>query len=90
MSAGEETFERVFWQVLNDLQEGEAKPIESYLRLVPREDREELSLMLADVLLARGPASAPAPLRARGTSGPSRSSTRCSAAAAKPVFCQAP
>jgi len=59
VSAGEETFERVFWQVLNDLQEGEAKPIESYLRLVPREDREELSLMLADVLLARGPASAP-------------------------------
>lgn len=59
MSAGDEVFERVFWQALNDLQQGAAKPIEAYLRLVPREDREELSRMLADVLLARGPSSGP-------------------------------
>ncbi|HEU5106753.1 MAG TPA: hypothetical protein VFU11_13060 [Solirubrobacterales bacterium] len=57
MSANNEVFERVFWQALNDLEQGEAQPIEHYLRLVPEEDRQELSGMLADVLLARGPAS---------------------------------
>lgn len=55
----EEAFERAFWQALNDLKEGAEKPIESYLRLVPREQRDELGRMLADLLLARGPAPAP-------------------------------
>lgn len=59
MSAADEAFERVFWQALDDLKEGSAKPIESYLRLVPREQRDELGQMLADVLLARGPAPTP-------------------------------
>jgi hypothetical protein len=55
----EEAFERAFWQALNDLKEGAEKPIESYLRLVPHEQRDELGRMLADLLLARGPAPAP-------------------------------
>ena len=55
MSA-EDAFERAFWQALNDLREGSEKPIEDYLRLVPSEDRQELSRMLADVLHAQGPA----------------------------------
>jgi hypothetical protein len=59
MSAGEEAFERAFWQAINDLREGEEKPIESYLRLVPKEDRPQLSQMLADVFLARGPGASP-------------------------------
>ncbi len=53
----EEAFERAFWQALNDLKEGSEKPIESYLRLVPRGQRDELGRMLADLLLARGPAA---------------------------------
>lgn len=59
MSATEEAFERAFWQALDDLKEGSEKPIEDYLRLVPREDRQELSRMLADVLQARGPLPVP-------------------------------
>jgi hypothetical protein len=55
MSTGEEAFERAFWQAINDLKQGEEKPIEDYLRLVPKEDRSQLSQMLADVFLARGP-----------------------------------
>jgi hypothetical protein len=55
VSAGEEAFERAFWQAIDDLKEGEEKPIESYLSLVPEEDRPQLSRMLADVFLARGP-----------------------------------
>lgn len=56
MNAPEEAFERAFWQALEDLKEGREKPIESYLCLVPRGQRDELARMLADVLLARGPA----------------------------------
>jgi len=59
MSAAEDAFERAFWQAVDDLGEGEAKPIESYLRLVPREQRDELGGMLADLFLARGPAPKP-------------------------------
>lgn len=58
MSA-EEAFERAFWQALDDLKQGSERPIEDYLRLVPREQRDELGRMLADLLLARGPAAAP-------------------------------
>ncbi len=59
MSAAGGAFEQVFLQALNDLREGSEKPIEDYLRLVPRGQRQELGQMLADVLLARGPAPAP-------------------------------
>lgn len=58
MNAGGEAFERAFEQALDDLRAGEEKPIEFYLRLVPEEDRPQLSKMLADVFLARGPAGA--------------------------------
>ncbi len=66
MSAAEEAFERVFWQALDDLREGYEKPIESYLQLVPREQRDELGRMLADVLLARGPAPVPSAPESEG------------------------
>jgi len=66
MSAAEEAFERVFWQALDDLKQGSEKPIESYLQLVPRGQRDELGRMLADVLLARGPAPAPSAPESEG------------------------
>ncbi|HEY6729914.1 MAG TPA: hypothetical protein VI039_02700 [Solirubrobacterales bacterium] len=66
MSGGEEVFERVFWQALNDLKEGSEKPIESYLLLVPRGQRDELGQMLADVLLARGPLPDPTAAESEG------------------------
>jgi hypothetical protein len=66
MSAAEEAFERAFWQALNDLKEGSEKPIESYLGLVPRGQREELGRMLADVLLTRGPVPAPGTTESEG------------------------
>jgi hypothetical protein len=66
VSAGEDAVERVFWQALDDLKEGSEKPIEEYLRLVPAEDRRELSRMLADVLLARGPAPVPGSAESEG------------------------
>jgi len=58
VSAGDDAFERALEQALDDLRAGEEKPIESYLRLVPEEDRPQLSRMLADVFLARGPGAA--------------------------------
>jgi len=58
MSAADEAFERAFWQALEDLKEGAEKPIESYLRLVPSGQRDELGRMLADLLAARGPTPA--------------------------------
>lgn len=62
----EEAFERAFWQALDDLKEGTERPIEEYLRLVPRGQRDELGRMLADVLLARGPAPAPESADSKG------------------------
>lgn len=66
MSPGEEVFERVFWQAVNDLKGGLERPIEDYLALVPRAQRDELAQMLADVLLARGPTPAPGAARSKG------------------------
>jgi hypothetical protein len=66
MSAADEAFERAFWQALDDLKEGSEKPIEDYLRLVPREQRDELGRILADVLLARGPTPAPTAAESEG------------------------
>ncbi len=59
MKAGNEAFDRAFWQAVGDMQAGAARPIECYLRLVPRHEHDELARMLADVLLARGPAPTP-------------------------------
>lgn len=64
--SGEEAFERAFWQALEDLKQGREKPIEDYLRLVPRGQRDELGRMLADLLLARGPAPAPGDTESEG------------------------
>ena len=58
VSAADEAFERAFWQALEDMKAGAEKPIESYLRLVPSGQRDELGRMLADVLAARGPTPA--------------------------------
>lgn len=58
MSAAEDAFERAFWLAIGDLKEGAEKPIESYLELVPHDQRQELGRMLADILAARGPAPA--------------------------------
>jgi hypothetical protein len=66
MSAAEEAFERAFWLAIEDLKAGSEKPIESYLRLVPRDQREELGRMLADVLAARGPVAAPGATESEG------------------------
>jgi hypothetical protein len=66
MSPSEDAFERVFWQAVDDLKQGAEKPIEAYLHLVPREDRPQLSRMLADVLLARGPAATSADAESEG------------------------
>jgi hypothetical protein len=65
MSA-EDAVERAFWQALEDLKQGSEKPIEDYLRLVPREQRQELAQLLADVLLVRGPAPAPEAAESEG------------------------
>jgi hypothetical protein len=59
MSPRSDSFERAYWQALDDIQEGAARPIETYLVLVPREERDELALMLSDLLLARGAAPTP-------------------------------
>lgn len=59
MSAAEDALERAFWLAIEDLKQGTEKPIESYLGLVPRDQRKELGAMLADVLAARGPGPAP-------------------------------
>lgn len=54
-----ELFEQVFFQVIDDLDAGEAKPLHRYLELVPAAERDELADLLAAVLAARGPAAAP-------------------------------
>jgi hypothetical protein len=59
-------FDRAFWQAVDDMHVGEAKPIESYLKLVAREEQDELALMLADVLAARGPAPTPSATESAG------------------------
>jgi len=66
MSAAEDAFEQAFWLAIEDLKAGAEKPIESYLRLVPLDQREELGRMLADVLAARGPAAAPGEAESEG------------------------
>jgi hypothetical protein len=53
-----ELFEQVFFQVIDDLDAGEAKSLHRYLELVPAAERDELADLLAAVLAARGPAGA--------------------------------
>lgn len=66
MSARNQAFDHAFWQAVDDMNAGAAKPIESYLRLVPRHERDELARMLADVLMARGPAPTPSATESEG------------------------
>ncbi|MEA2440128.1 MAG: hypothetical protein QOH76_1552 [Thermoleophilaceae bacterium] len=66
MNAGNEAFDQAFWQAIDDMNAGAAKPIESYLKLVPTHERDELARMLADVLMARGPAPTPSAAESEG------------------------
>jgi hypothetical protein len=66
MSPRSDSFERAYWQALDDIREGAARPIETYLVLVRREERDELALMLSDLLLARGAAPTPSKEESEG------------------------
>jgi hypothetical protein len=66
MRAGNEAFHQAFWQAVDDMHAGTVKPIDTYLRLVPSHERDELGRMLADVLLARGPAPTPSAEQSEG------------------------
>ncbi len=66
MTFANEAFDQAFWQAIGDMQAGAVKPMESYLRLVPTHERDELARMLADVLLARGAAPTPSTTESEG------------------------
>lgn len=66
MNGRNQAFDLAFWQAVDDMNAGTAKPIESYLELVPRHERDELARMLADVLMARGPAPTPSATEREG------------------------
>jgi hypothetical protein len=66
MTARDHAFDQAFWQAVDDMNAGDAKPIETYLKLVPRHQRDELADMLADILMARGPAPAPSANESEG------------------------
>ena len=66
MNARNQAFDQAFWQAVDDMNAGTAKPIESYLDLVPSAERDDLARMLADVLAARGPAPTPSATESEG------------------------
>lgn len=66
MTASNQAFDRAFWLAVDDMNAGEAKPIEAYLKLVPRDEQDDLARMLADVLAARGPAPTPSRAESEG------------------------
>jgi hypothetical protein len=66
MSAPNTAFHQAFLQAVDDMKVGTYKPIESYLKLVPHGERDELARMLADVLLARGAAPTPSAAQSEG------------------------
>jgi hypothetical protein len=66
MNARNQAFDQAFWQAIDDMNAGAAKPIESYLKLVPSSERDDLARMLADVLAARGPAPTPSVAESEG------------------------
>lgn len=51
------TPERVFWEVVDDLNQGRGQPVERYLELVPASEREELAQLLAMFFASRSPQS---------------------------------
>jgi hypothetical protein len=66
VSSHDDAFDQAFWMAVEDMNAGVAKPIESYLKLVPRREQDELARMLADVLAARGPAPTPSASETEG------------------------
>lgn len=66
MTARDRAFDQAFWHAVDDMNAGTAKPIETYLKLVPSHQRDELADMLADVLMARGPAPTPSATETAG------------------------
>jgi hypothetical protein len=66
MNARNPAFDRAFWQAVDDMHVGAAKPIESYLSLVPSHERDDLARMLGDVLAARGAAPTPSAQESEG------------------------
>ena len=66
MNARNQGFDFAFWQAVDDMQSGAVRPIEAYLELVPAPDRDRLARMLADVLVARGPAPTPSAEQSEG------------------------
>lgn len=66
MNARNQAFDQAFWQAVDDMHSGTVKPIEAYLELVPTRERDELARMLADVLMARGPAPTPSATESEG------------------------
>jgi hypothetical protein len=66
MNAHNQAFDQAFWQAVDDMNARAAKPIESYLDLVPSNERDDLARMLADVLVARGPAPTPSAAESEG------------------------
>lgn len=60
------SLEQVFWCAVDDLNAGRIEPVEHYLELVPSHERDELALMLATVLAARGSATCPADINSEG------------------------
>ncbi|MFN2629275.1 MAG: hypothetical protein ABR569_11650 [Gaiellaceae bacterium] len=66
MTSEDHAFDHAFWQAVDDMNAGTAKPIETYLTLVPTKQQDELAEMLADVLVARGPAPTPTAIESEG------------------------
>jgi hypothetical protein len=66
MTGRNHAFDQAFWQAVDDMNAGEAKPIETYLNLVPHHEQDDLARMLADVLAARGPAPTPSAAESEG------------------------
>ncbi len=54
-------FEKAFWQAVNDADAGESKPLDSYLTLVPADEKDQLRILLAKVFAAQGPGTRPTP-----------------------------
>lgn len=54
-------FEKAFLQAVDDADAGESKPLDSYLELVPTDERDELRALLAKVFAAQGPGTRSTP-----------------------------
>jgi hypothetical protein len=50
-------FHHAYLRAVDDLNAGRIEPVETYLELVPADEQDELAAMIADLLVARGPAA---------------------------------